>query len=333
YTQVIDRSELDGGFAKPHSVPELLSDMGHQRMQQPEDGREDQVDHAEAIQTRQFLIALQFGLRGFEIPIAKIAPDEFVQQLRHLGEQITGVRVLDSVNGLVQAQQQPSRIGAEPVPRQSLGGRSLELPEPTCVPELVCEIPTLLDLLFIESDVLAVRRDSHQPKPETVGSILRNQVERIGRIPETFRHFAAPQIPDNSGEEHILKRHRSLVFEACHDHARNPEKNDVGPGYQVLRRVETLPRRLIHRGKRPQPSGEPGIQHVWILVPMFLICRRFRVDMDASWIVVMIPDGDSVTPPELTADAPILDMIDPMFEGFRPSFRAKPYPASGDRLK
>ena len=58
-------------------------------------------------------------------------------------------------------------------------------------------------------------------------------------------------------------------------------------------------------------------------MPILCIRRRFRVDMDSAGIIVMIPDRYSVTPPELPADTPILNVIDPMLKGLDPALRSK----------
>ena len=58
-------------------------------------------------------------------------------------------------------------------------------------------------------------------------------------------------------------------LETEHDHARDPEENDVDAGFQDVGGVEPLEvGRLVRpaeRGKRPEPRAEPGIEHVRIL--------------------------------------------------------------------
>ena len=60
-----------------------------------------------------------------------------------------------------------------------------------------------------------------------------------------------------------------MNFEAHHDHARDPEEDDVERGqHQVGRVVVRQVARLVrpaHRGERPEPRAEPGVEHVGLL--------------------------------------------------------------------
>src|SRR5271163_2767143 len=105
--------------------------------------------------------------------------------------------------------------------------RTLQLPEATGVPEFVRRVSSLFDLFFVEPDILAVRGDPHQTESKTIGSILRDQVQRVRRIAETFRHFSPLKIADDPGEKNVFERDRSLIFEARHNHPGDPKEDDV----------------------------------------------------------------------------------------------------------
>ena len=72
-------------------------------------------------------------------------------------------------------------------------------------PELVAEIAALLDLLFIEADVGALRRDAHEAEAESVGAILGDEIERIGRVAERLRELAALLVADQPSEVDVLE--------------------------------------------------------------------------------------------------------------------------------
>ena len=61
----------------------------------------------------------------------------------------------------------------------------------------------------------------------------------------------------------------------------------------------------------PEPGGEPGVQHVLILVPS--LARRLDLDTDTFLRSLGgIPDGDAVAPPKLAGNAPVLDVAEPV---------------------
>src|SRR5260370_42116958 len=108
------------------------------------------------------------------MPIAKITPYELVKQLGDLGEQVVGVGIFDSSNGLVQTEKNIGGIRTQRLRRKRVSEPTLQLPEAAGVPELVCEISSLFDLRLVKADVFAVRRDPHQTEPQAVRSVLRD---------------------------------------------------------------------------------------------------------------------------------------------------------------
>src|ERR1043166_5199095 len=139
--------------------------------------------------------------------------------------------------------------------------RAVHLAKPRDVPEFRREVSAFLDLSFIEPNVLSRRRDAHQSKSQAVRAILIDQLERVGRIAERLRHFAALAVANDAGEENVVKRNvffdlsgfPRLELEPGDDHARDPEKNDVRRGYEHTCRIEFLSCLRIHRLVSPQP--------------------------------------------------------------------------------
>jgi hypothetical protein len=145
----------------------------------------------------------------------------------------------------------------------------LHLAEAGGVPELGAEVAAELDVLFVEADVLTQRRTAHDAEAQRIGAVARDELQRIGRIAERFGHFAALLVADDAGEIDVLERQLAHPLEARHDHAGDPEEDDVRPRDEIGRRVEGLQRgsllRPSHRGEGPQPGAEPGVEDVGVL--------------------------------------------------------------------
>src|SRR4051812_42806848 len=117
------------------------------------------------------------------------------------------------------------------------------------IPELRRKVTTLFDLSLIESNVLSRRRDAHQTESQTVGSVLVDQLERIRRIAQRFRHFAALPVANDAGKENMVERNvvpdrlalAGFELNSGNDHSGDPEKNDIGPGHENACRIKFLP--------------------------------------------------------------------------------------------
>ena len=178
-----------------------------------------------------------------------------------------------------------------------------------------------------------MRRDAHETETQSIGTVFGHQVERIGGIAQTLRHFAALEVANDAGEKDVLERHLTGELQAGHDHARHPKKDDIRPRHQIVGRIKFLPRRLVHRGERPEPRTEPGIEHVVVLPPVVRIGRGIDPDVHDRRIIFPIPDRNTVPPPQLAADAPILDVRHPVLVNFRPAPGHKPDPARDHRIQ
>src|SRR5439155_26678816 len=75
---------------------------------------------------------------------------------------------------------------------------------------------------------------------------------------------------------------------------------------------------------------EPGVEHVGVLLPVFGIAWRSRVAPDFVWLDFgfrisdfgfSVPHRNSMAPPKLAADAPILNIIHPVVIDLRPALR------------
>ena len=124
-------------------------------------------------------------------------------------------------------------------------------------------------------------------------------------------------------------------LDAEHNHPRHPEEEDVVARLHDRRRVEAvelLEARLVlcwpaDGCKRPQPRREPRVEDVIILAKGHARAEgrlrlRVRVGLRARdkvarlakivLVLVGIPNRDTMPPPELARDAPVLDVLEPI---------------------
>ena len=249
----------------------------------------------------------------------------------------------DLADGLVELQQNPFVVaGQQRGIDLALHLAALHLAEAAGVPELVAEVAAQLDVLLVEQHVLAQRRAAHGAEAQGVGAVLGDEFERVGRIAQALAHLAAQLVADDAGEIDVAERQVAHELVARHDHARDPEEDDVRPGDQVGRGVELLQRvrllRPAHRGKRPEPGAEPGVEHVGVLAPNSLASgrrRRHRTSDDvgvsapsrpsgvsrAFGLGLPIPHRHPMPPPKLAADAPVAEVVHPVRVGLAPALR------------
>ena len=122
-------------------------------------------------------------------------------------------------------------------------------------------------------------------------------------------------------DQHRLKGLLLHLLHTGEDHTGNPEEDDVitgdqhGSGIPV---VEILGIQIgpTQGGERPQRGAEPSIQHVLFAgqagaAALFALGRIFAIHVDMTALVA-VPSGDLMTPPQLTGDAPVMDILHPV---------------------
>ena len=188
---------------------------------------------------------------------------------------------------------------------------------------------------FIELHIGTGGSDAHDTEAQAIGAVFGDQVEWIRRITERFAHFPALAVADNSGEVHVFEGHLPHVFITGHDHAGDPEEDDVRAGDQIGGRIE-CPECFIfgialgipgppHGGKWPQPRTEPGVKHVRILRPA-VSGRGLHAAIN---FLAAVPYRHPVSPPQLSADTPVLDAFQPVVINPSPAFRKELHFAPG----
>ena len=111
---------------------------------------------------------------------------------------------------------------------------------------------------------------------------------------------------------------------AGHDHARDPEEDDVGCGAEVGRRVVAGEVGGLvgpaERREGPEPGREPGVENVGVLRDRLgtgAALRAFRRRLGRGPFVAARAgvDGDAMPPPDLAGDAPVTDVLHPVEVG------------------
>ena len=111
------------------------------------------------------------------------------------------------------------------------------------------------------------------------------------------------------------------------------------PGDEDAGRVEAVEVggsfRPAQRGERPQRRREPGVEHV-VVGPDRAVATRAGGHVGAGddrlSTGVAVPGGDPVTPPQLTADAPVAQVVHPLQVHIPPAVGDEPGVPRNDRL-
>ena len=103
-----------------------------------------------------------------------------------------------------------------------------------------------------------------------------DDLQRVDDVPERLGHLPALLVADHRVQVDVGEGERVRELQAHHDHARDPEEEDVEARFQEGGRIERpeLVRVLgpAHHGEREQAGREPRVQD--ILVPLELDVGR-----------------------------------------------------------
>ena len=204
------------------------------------------------------------------------------------------------------------------------------------VPYLVAEVASLLAEALVEEDVVARGGCQHHTHAHAVCAEAGNQVQRVGAVAQRLRHLASQFVADDTREIDMAERHFALVLVACHNHTRHPEEDDIRTGYEVGGRVVVLYLFVVgvlyavEERDRPQPRREPCVQRALVLHQRLTLrfglrlLHRRRYDNLVLGVVLCtrlikyllnIISRNTVSPPQLPRDTPVLDVLQPVAVG------------------
>ncbi len=298
------------------------------------------VEHKDQIAlSLQSALALQAGLGDLDVPVADLVPEELLHAAGHVAKGVVLDALGDHLHGLGQAAEHPG-VGRRL--HDGLAGRvalHVHKQEAAGVPDLghkrlglvgaraVDELLGLLIDIRVELDVLVVGAQREQVEAHGVGAVHANEVHGVNAVALGLGHAAAVLGQDRRVDDDVLKRHLVQEVQRAHDHAGDPQRDDVARGDERRRGMMALEQlRLLRpalRGEGPQLRAEPGVQHVLVLVHVVAVAVRALVHVVHARVlpaaVLAVEHGDAVAPPQLTADAPVLEVLHPGGVGLRPA--------------
>ena len=143
-----------------------------------------------------------------------------------------------------------------------LGVLIRHLTEAGNIPQLITKISSLFDTFLGEADILALRSNAHNSVAQSIRTVFFNKIKRVRRVTQGFGHFSPLGITDNASEINIPERNTlfnlvvrqsgfgidwiSFKFQPCHNHASNPEEDDIRTGDQSRGRIEKFKTLFLH---------------------------------------------------------------------------------------
>ena len=188
------------------------------------------------------------------------------------------------------------------------------------VPELVGEVAAGPNLGLAEAAVVAGGGADGEGKAEGVGAVLVDDFEGIEDVALDLAHLLAVFVLDEAVEIDGVEGYIAHVLDAEHDHAGDPEEEDVVACFEDCAGVEVAEVGGVvgpaEGGVGPEAGAEPCVQDVGVLANIgrattFAGCWVIQGDGEV-FAQVAVPDGDTVAPPELAADAPVADVVHPV---------------------
>ena len=269
-------------------------------------------------------------LGHLQVPVAVLGPDGAVKDARGLGELEAGVGRIGIAQGSVAAGQDPVLRGPEAIARgqrkRHVSGQfrgSCAQHEARGVPQLVGEVAGPLEARWPKALIGAWGRAVDEREAQGIGADLVHDYQRVDDVALGLGHLLAVRVADQAAEIDHAEGLLPGQPLAQHHHARDPEEDDVVAGLHHLRRV-VRPQvvravRPTQRGEGPQSAGEPGIEGVLVLcqlegAALHAPARPGLHVGDGDVALRAVPGRDAVAPPQLPADVPVVDVLQPVEE-------------------
>ncbi len=265
--------------------------------------------------------AHQLHLGQLDVGGAEVVVDQVVEPLCRIME----AEGLDGLGGRGEFRPQPFTHPEFGFAEFWIGGQrdvlsEVHLDESCRIPELVAEVPGGLEPRGAHGDVGAGRGHDGQGEAQGVGAELLHDLEGIDDVALGLGHLLAAGVPHQAVEVDLAEGHFAHPGEARHGHARHPEEQDVVARNEHAGGVVALELRGLlgpaEHAEGPQRRAEPGVQRVWILLQFpcsaCAACGgRLHLHMKPAALGAG-PGRDAVAPHQLAADAPVLDVGEPV---------------------
>ena len=172
-----------------------------------------------------------------------------------------------------------------------------------------------------------------------------DDVERIERVALALAHLLAFGVAHEAVDVDVLKRCAAGEVLGHHHHARDPEEDDVVARNEHARgQIEVVGELVLGLGigaaqgrEGNERGAEPRIEHVLVAgernavsgLRLGLFLGLGHVDV----ALVVVPGRNLMAPPELAADAPVLDVFKPLLVDALPLLGEDVHFARGDGFK
>ena len=210
-------------------LPEFFCYERHERMEHFQQGIEEPECCLVCLLVYRLLVC---RLDHLKVPAGELVPEEAVNSHQSLRDAILRELVVQLFVGDAEHRLEPFHGNLVCLGLLDIGGLP-SLHETESIPNLVVEVTSLLAKTLVEEDVITCRSRQHHTHANAVGAVFVYQFYRVGRVAETLRHLAAKFVAHDTCEVNVLERELAHVFLACHNHAGNPEEDDIGTCNEV----------------------------------------------------------------------------------------------------
>ena len=195
-------------------------------------------------------------------------------------------------------------------------------------------------VLGSSGDFLLLQVTDQQLGVEVLELNTTNDIKRVDDVAQRLGHLPTLGITDQTVAVHLCERHLSGHLETEHDHTGNPEEKNIPAGLEHAGREELLEVEVLSvgpakNGHGPKSGAEPGIETVRILLKGELAAGELGLSLGLSLLLcpannplglfmlalalLTLKDDavgrNTMAPPELTRNAPILDIGKPPLVG------------------
>ena len=266
------------------------------------------------------ILAQQTGLAQLDIPVAEFRPSEIINARGGQAE-VAILHMRGNVtNRILQASQNPLVRQLQASGINLLAAVHVHQHKAGSIPNLIGEVAGRFHLVLGEARIVSGTHAHHQGEAQRVRTILVDDLQGIHAIAQRLRHFPAQLVAHQAVDQHGLEGGLAHLLHTAGNHAGHPEGNDVVTRHQHIRGVEILQIlgviRPAQRGEGPQGRAEPRVQHILVLMDMRAAAlgahRRVFPAHHHLAAVVAVPHGNTVAPPQLTAHAPVTDVLHPV---------------------
>ena len=210
------------------------------------------------------------GFGEFDVPVADLAPDEFIERVGGGVEAVVFQRGVHLCQGLGGFANDPEVGGSLGLRRLGVGRmtrpHAVHLGKPAGVPQFGAEVAVARDALGIQLQRPAERGHRGIGKAQGIGTECVDDLQRVNDVAERFGHLLALGIADQAVQVDRLERHLIHNGQLHHHHPRDPEEDDIRPGDQGGGREILLQFRGVvgpsQGADRPEAGGEPGVEHI-----------------------------------------------------------------------